>query len=432
MAAMSEGTRRRRAFVWCVAVLLTVCCAPLASAQTVNILLKGGHVIDPRNGIDAVMDVAIAGGRIQQVAPNIPTAGAQRVIDVTGLYVTPGLVDLHGHIAINADAPDGFTFRSGVTTIVDAGTFGWRNFADAQQQIKATQTRVLVFLAIAGNKGSRTGPSGVSQVQDLSEYDPVKTAATIKENSSVIVGIKVWKSPNFAGIEKAVEAGRLANVPVMIDFGEKTPPLSLEHLLLKVFRPGDIYTHTYAYHPNTREAIVDGDKNYQVRPFVLAARKRGIIFDVGHGGGAFGWQGAVPAMKQGFLPDTISTDLHRSSMNAGMKDMTNVISKFLAMGMSLQQVIAASTWKPAQVIKREELGHLSVGADADVAVFNLRKGTFGFTDVRNRVLKGTQLLEAELTIRGGRVVWDRNGTGAIPWDREPQPQPGGPVTSFVK
>lgn len=432
MAAMSGSSGRRRASAWCVAALLIVVYAPMANAQAVNILLKGGHVIDPRNGIDAVMDVAIAGGRIQQVAPNIPTAGAQRVIDVTGLYVTPGLVDMHGHLTPTADPPDGFTFRSGVTTIVDAGTFGWRNFADAQQQIKATQTRVLVFLAIAGNKGSRVGAGGTSQVQDLTEYDPVKTAATIQENRSVIVGIKVWKSPDFSGIEKAVEAGRLANVPVMIDFGEKTPPLSLEHLLLKVFRPGDIYTHTYAYHPNTREAIVDGDKNYQVRPFVLAARKRGIIFDVGHGGGAFGFQGAVPAMKQGFLPDTISTDLHKSSMNAGMKDMTNVMSKFLAMGMSLQQVIAASTWKPAQVIKREELGHLTVGAEADVAVFNVRQGNFSFTDVRNRVLKGTQKLEAELTIRAGRVVWDLNGIGGIPWDREPQAQPGGPVTSFAK
>jgi dihydroorotase len=177
---------------------------------------------------------------------------------------------------------------------------------------------------------------------------------------------------------------------------------------------------------------VDGDKNYELRPFVLAARKRGIIFDVGHGGGAFGWQGAVPAMKQGFLPDTISTDLHRSSMNAGMKDMTNVMSKFLAMGMSLPQVIAASTWKPAQVINRQELGHLSVGAEADVAVFNLRLGDFGFLDVRNRVLKGTQKLEAELTIRAGRVVWDLNGIGGIPWNRDPQAQPGGPVTSYVK
>jgi dihydroorotase len=137
-------------------------------------------------------------------------------------------------------------------------------------------------------------------------------------------------------------------------------------------------------------------------------------------------------MKQGFLPDTISTDLHHSSMNAGMKDMTNVLSKFLNMGMSLQQVIAASTWKPAQVIKRDALGHLSVGAEADVAVFNLRQGNFGFTDVRNRVLKGTQKLEAELTIRAGRVVWDLNGIGGIPWDREPQAMPGGPVTSYTR
>jgi dihydroorotase len=406
--------------------------APIAHAQAVNILLKGGHVIDPRNGIDAVMDVAITAGRISQVAPDIPIAGAQRVIDVTGLYVTPGLVDMHGHLGPTADPPDGFTFRSGVTTIVDAGTFGWRNFADAQQQIAATQTRVLVFLAIAGNKGSRVGGHGNILVEDLSDYDPVMTAAKARQHRALIVGIKVWKSPDFSGIEKAVEAGRLANIPVMIDFGEETPPLSLEHLLLKVFRPGDIYTHAYAYHPNTREAIVDGAKNYEVRPFVLAARKKGIIFDVGHGGGAFSFQGAVPAMKQGFLPDTISTDLHHNSMNNGMKDMTNVMSKFLNMGMSLQQVIAASTWRPAQVIKRDQLGHLSVGAEADVAVFNLRQGNFGFTDVRNRVLKGTQKLEAELTIRAGRVVWDLNGIGGIPWDREPQAQPGGPVTSYAR
>lgn len=407
MGEMHRSNRRGHARAWPLAVLFTLFIAQAVQAQQVNTLLKGGHVIDPRNGIDAQMDVAIADGRILQVAPNIPTQGAERVIDVTGLYVTPGILDMHCHLASGAGG-DGFTFRAGVTTCVDAGSYGWRNFQLAEEQITDLRTRWFVFLAITGGKGSPEGGHGSQLlVQDYSDYNPVMTAAKIRQNRDLIVGIKVWKSPDFWGIEQAVEAGRLADVPVMIDFGENTPPLSLEHLLIDIFRPGDIYTHAYAYHPRTRESIVD--ENFRVKPYVWAARERGIIFDVGHGGGAFGFPAAIPAMQQGFFPDVISTDLHASSMNGGAKDMANVMSKFLNMGMPLQKVIEASTWKPAQVIKREELGHLSVGAVADVAVFNLREGDFGFLDVRDILIKGTQLLEAELTLREGQIEWDRNG-----------------------
>jgi dihydroorotase len=338
-------------------------------------------------------------------------------VDVSGLYVTPGLLDMHGHLMEIADPPDGFTFRAGVTTLVDAGTMGWRDFEEAKRQIDASQTRVLAFLAITGAKGNFGGGHGRDLlVQDLTDYDPVVTAAKIRQHRDVIVGVKIWKAPDFSGIELGVEAGRLADVPVMIDFNEvasSSPSASsLEELLLRVLRPGDIYTHMYSQTPAKRLV----DESGRLKPFILAARERGIVFDVGHGGGAFSWHQAVPSAKEGFFPDVVSTDLHRISMNGGMKDMTNVMSKFLALGMPLQEIIHASTWRPAQVIRREELGHLSVGAEADVAVLNLREGSFGFLDSQGRLNHGSQKLEAELTLLGGRVVWDLNGIAATDWN----------------
>jgi len=202
----------------------------------------------------------------------------------------------------------------------------------------------------------------------------------------------------------------------MVDFGEHQPPNSIEDLFMKHLRPGDIFTHTFSYGPAVRETVVD--ESGKVKPFIFQAQKRGIIFDVGHGGGAFSWRQAVPSVSQGFLPNVISTDLHAESMNGGMKDMSNVMSKFLSLGMSLEDVILRSTWNPAKVIKRTDLGNLSEGADADVAVFNLRKGDFGFLDVRKTKLKGTQKLEAELTIRAGKIVWDLNGISAASWEEE--------------
>ena len=211
---------------------------------------------------------------------------------------------------------------------------------------------------------------------------------------------------------RAVDAGRETNVPVMVDFGTHTPPLSLEDLLLKHLRPGDILTHMYS-DVSGRVPIVD--ESGKVRPFVWEARKRGIIFDAGHGGGSFLFRQAVPAMAQGFRPDVISTDLHTGSMNSGMKDILNTMSKFMNMGMPLQDVIKSNTAKAAEVIKRPDLGHLSVGAEADVAVLNVRKGTFGFVDVGGGKLAGDQKLECELTVKGGQVVWDLNGISRPMW-----------------
>jgi dihydroorotase len=395
-----------------------------ANSQSIDILLKGGHVIDPKNNIDALMDVAITNNKISQVAASIPVANAKKVIDVKGMYVTPGLVDMHVHVYPGNDldayiangptsvAPDGFTFRAGVTTVVDAGSSGWRNFRQFKEQtIDKAQTRVLALLNIVG-----WGMVGRFEEQDVADMNPMMTSHMIKTLfPDVIVGIKAahyWG--DFTQVDKAVEAGKLANVPVMVDFGEHEPPNSIESLFMQHLRPGDIFTHTYSYGPAKRETVVD--ENGKVKPFVFAAQKRGIIFDVGHGGGAFSWRQAVPAMQQGFKPDVISTDLHTQSMNGGMKDLSNVMSKFMAMGMSLQEVVARSTWGPANVINRKELGNLTVGSDADVAVFSLRKGDFGFIDIRGTRLKGIQKLEAELTVRAGKIVWDLNGISTPAWD----------------
>jgi dihydroorotase len=391
------------------------------TAQDYTIVIKGGHVIDPKNNINEVMDVAIKDDKVVLVKKNIDAKQAQ-VVDAKGLYVTPGLIDIHSHNffgtkedhylgdGFEALPPDGFTFRTGVTTVVDAGGAGWKTFATFKAQtIDHSKTRVLSFLNIVGE-----GMRGGAYEQNLNDMDAKMTATTVM-NHKEIVGIKVahYSGAEWDPVDRAVEAGKTAKVPVMIDFGGNNPPLSIEELFMKHLRPGDIFTHAFAQLA-TRESIVDA--NGKLLPFVTEAQKRGIVFDVGHGGGSFRFSQAIPAMKAGFLPNTISTDFHTGSMNAGMKDQLNVMSKFLNMGMDLQQIIRASTWTPAQVIQREELGSLSVGSGADVAIFSLQKGKFGFIDSSGFRLDGTQKLQCELTIRDGKVVYDYNGISRPLWD----------------
>jgi dihydroorotase len=391
-----------------------------ASGQSYTTLIKGGHVIDPKNKIDAVMDVAIKDGAIALVAKNIDPAQAKQVIDARNMYVTPGLIDLHVHVFYGTKneqaimdgstsvSPDAFSFRAGVTTFVDAGSSGWRHFPEFRKNIiETSQTRVLAFLNIVG-EGMRGGPFE----QNIKDMDAHKAAEFAKSDTKNIVGIKLahYEGHDWSPTDSAVMAGRLANIPAMIDFGGSTPPLPMEELLMKHLRPGDIYTHCYAEWPKTREPGVD--EYGKVKPFVLEAQKQGRIFDVGHGGGSFFWSQAVPAIKQGFIADCISSDLHTGSMNSAMKDMCYLMSKFLCMGLSVQDVIMKSTWKPAQAINRPELGNLSVGSEADIAILSLEKGSFGFQDITGEKLTGTQKLVSQLTFRAGKVVWDLNGMAA--------------------
>jgi dihydroorotase len=301
--------------------------------------------------------------------------------------------------------PDGYTFRVGVTTVVDCGGAGWKNFATFKKNvIDVSQTRVLSFLNIVGE-----GMRGGNFEQDINDMNPKLAANAAKQYKDYIVGFKLahFNGEDWIPTDRVVEAGKLAELPVIIDFGGSKPNLSIEDLFFKHLRPGDIYTHTYAALGGAREEIVDA--NSTLKPFVLAAQKRGIIFDVGYGGASFNYSQAIPALKAGLYPNTISTDLHTGSMNSSMKDQLSVMSKFVNMGMSLTDVIKASTWKSAQVINRTSLGNLSEGAEADIALLNIRKGNFGFYDKTGYKLKGNEKFECELTIKGGKIVYDLNG-----------------------
>jgi dihydroorotase len=389
-------------------------------APKYELLLRGGHVIDPRNGISASRDVAIADGKVAAVAPQIAPADASKTIDVAGLYVTPGLVDIHTHVYAgtgekgsyagdNSVYPDGFTLRVGVTTVADAGGAGWRNFEDFKQRIiDRSKTRVLAFLNIVGH-----GMRGGGFEQDLADMAAQPAADVAVRYRGVIVGVKTahYSGPEWTPVERAVEAGTLADVPVMVDFGAKRAERPLAELVTRKLRSGDIYTHVFS------GLRGEQDQSGRVNAALWQARKRGVLFDVGHGAGSFVWGIAVPAVTERFLPDSISTDLHVASMNAGMKDMLNVMGKFLALGLSLDEVVQRATWNAARAIKQDGLGHLSVGATADVAVLRLERGRFGFVDVSGARLRATERLACELTLRDGKVVYDLNGLAQPDWDR---------------
>lgn len=385
---------------------------PAASGQSrYDLLLKGGHVIDPRNNIDGKMDVAIAQGKVASVAPDLPVSQAQKVVDLTGLYVVPGLVDIHTHLYATSgmrDAwagndsvlPDGFSFRTGVTTMADAGSAGWRNFEDFRSRvIDQSKTRVFAFLNIAG-----IGMVSDALEQNVHDMDPKATADMAKKHKDVVVGIKSahYQGPEWISIERAIEAGNLADIPVMVDFGYFLPDRPYYQMVTEKLRPGDISTHMF------RAPIPFVNKEGRLFKYLAQARQRGVKFDVGHGGGSFVFRNAAPSVQQEFYPDSISTDLHTGSMNGGMMDMVTTMSKLLVLGVPLKEVIRESTDSPAREIKHSELGHLSVGAVADLAVLNLMTGRFGYADASNGRLEGTQRLFCEMTFKDGKVVWDWN------------------------
>ena len=388
----------------------------LAGQPRYDLLLKGGHVIDPKNNIDRVMDVAISNGKIARVAQNIASGDAKKTVDVAGLYVTPGLIDLHTHLYIWPDLKgegvqaDAFSFRSGVTTMVDAGSSGWKTFPDFKTRvIDRSKTRILAFLNIVG------AGMGTGKEQDPSEMDPEAAARTAKANPAIIVGFKSahYQGPGWEAEEGAVKAGNATGLPVMVDFGRINAKRNINALFLDKLRPGDIFTHCFSGH---REELLESGT---LNPAMEAGRKRGIIFDIGHGAGSFYWYVAVPAYQEHFYPDSISTDLHTNSMNAGMKDMINVMSKLLNLGSPLAEVVRMSTWNPAKEIKHRELGNLDPGSDADIAVLRVDHGSFGFVDSAGARKSGNQLIVCEMTLRSGKVMWDLNGHASEDWQSFP-------------
>jgi dihydroorotase len=395
----------------------------LAAQPRFDLLLQGGRVIDPKNNVSALRDIGIKNGTIAAVEPHLNPTDALKVVNVTGLIVAPGLIDIHVHVFAgtgerssyagdNSVYPDPLTLRSGVTTVADAGCSGWRNFEEFNERIiSRSKTRVFAFINIVG-----AGMRGAKFENNLADMESGPAAEMAKKHRDVVVGFKTahYAGPEWTPVERAVEAGVAANLPVMVDFGTDHPERPLADLITKKLRPGDIYTHCYS---GLRHELTDDGK---VNPGMIEGRKRGVIFDVGHGAGSFAWRIVVPMMEQHFKPDSISTDLHIGSMNSGMKDMLNVMGKFLALGETLDEVIRQSTWNPAREIKHEELGNLSVGATADVAVLRVEKGDFGFVDMYGARMKGQRRLMCELTLRAGRVVYDLNGISRPDWKTLPK------------
>jgi dihydroorotase len=395
-----------------------------------DLLLKGGHVIDPANHVDAVMDVAVSKDRIAAVEKDIPASQSGKVVDASGLYVTPGLIDIHVHIGHGGAPLDWFTpegrahtapygipadlaLQAGVTTMVDAGSSGAETFPlEKEEVIDRAKVRVLAFLNIVAN-----GMQGGLE-QTVDQMDAKRCAETIKKYPEIIVGVKTahywaeepWDAEHtpWAAVDKAEECGRAVNLPVMFDFWPR-PDRSYAELILKKMRPGDIHTHVFAQ--QFPILLPDG----KINPILAQARARGVIFDVGHGAGSFWFRNAVPAVKQGFIPDSMSTDLH--SGNFTVLSMTNVMSKFLAMGVPLQDIVRRSTVNPAQEIHRPELGTLSVGKEADIAVLEQLNGSFGYIDCGLARMDAKVKLVARLTVRAGRIVYDPSGLSMVEWEK---------------
>ena len=430
---MREWTKTRLGFVVSLFIIFIIFVMPvntLAQTPRYDLLLKGGHVIDPANHLDAVMDVAVAKGKIAAVEKDIPAGQAGKVVDTSGLYVTPGLIDIHVHIGHGGAPLDWFTpegrthtapygipadiaLQAGVTTMVDAGSSGADTFLlEKEEVIDRAKVRVLAFLNIVAN-----GMQGGLE-QTVDQMDPKRCADTIRKYPDIIVGVKTahywteepWDAEHipWAAVDKAEECGQAANVPVMFDFWPR-PDRSYAELILKKMRPGDIHTHVFAQ--QFPILLPDG----KINPILAEARARGVIFDVGHGAGSFWFRNAVPAVKQGFIPDSISTDLHTG--NFTVLSMTNVMSKFLAMGVPLNELILRSTLNPAREIHRPELGTLSVGKDADIAVLEQLNGSFGYIDCGFARMDAKVKLIARMTVRAGRIVYDPSGLSMVEWEK---------------
>jgi dihydroorotase len=389
------------------------------SAQQFDLVLRNGHVLDPKNNVDRKCDVAIRDGKIAAIEPSIPASAAKKSVDISDLYLTPGLVDIHVHtftglrhnawgngdLSVPADV---IAIPNGVTTVADAGSSGWRDFPEFRRRIISnSKTRIFAFLNIVGS-----GMADSDDIAEQNEHDMDLNALSkmIEQNRDVIVGIKTahWQQPNFISMQKAVEAGNRNDLPVMVDFGWFDNK-SYEQMISSILRPGDISTHVF------RMPAPLLTPEGKPAPYMLDARKRGIKFDVGHGGGSFNFALAEPMVKNGFFPDSISTDLHVGSATGVMLNLPNVMSKMLALGIPLSEVIRESTTNPATEIGHPEIGQIAVGSVADIAVLRVEHGKFGYADLAGGKVDGTERISAEMTIRAGQIVFDRNARTAIPW-----------------
>ena len=380
-------------------------CGPLGADDRFDLLIAGGEVIDPDQSLRGVRDVAIRNGVVVAVAPSIAPARARHVIDAKGRLVVPGLVDLHAHVYPQGSAiglpADELVPYTATTTYVSAGDAGANNFSAFRHFIAAqSRSRLFAFLHI-----SSIGLAGfpVGEMHDIDYADVDLAAKTLAENADMLLGIKVRETASVVGnnglepLRRAIAAVERSGTRgrVMCHIGDAPGPLEA---LLDLLRPGDILTHAYSGFGNN--TVRDG----RVVAAALEAKARGVIIDVGHGAGSFDFTVAEPAIDQGLAPDTISSDIHSVSGNSpGMPYLPWVMSKFLALGVPLDQVIAMATCRPAKIIDRVPLlGTLRIGAPADVAILELVEGPVTFVDTKVHERRGTQHLRPFQTVRAGR------------------------------
>jgi dihydroorotase len=365
-----------------------------------DLVLRGGDVVDPSQGLHGPADVGIREGKIAAIAPEL-SEPARETIDVRGCFVTPGLIDLHTHVYAGATSwglkPDPVCLAHGVTTVVDAGSASWTSLAGFRWYIaEPAATRVLCYLHISGI-GLTYAPVG--EMVNLDFADPESVGQIAAENADLVVGVKVRQGTFQVGphgtepLRLAIEAAEIAGLPVMVHIAQG-PPLAE---ILSLLRPGDVVTHCFQ---GRGEPVVDPQGG--LLPAAREARERGVVMDVGHGGGSFRWEVGEAALDRGYLPDVISTDLHTYNRYGPVYDLPTTLSKFLHLGLTLDQVIERATVAPARALRRPELGTLAPGSPADVAVFAMEEGEFPFEDAHRGTRMGRRRLATRLTVRAGR------------------------------
>ena len=378
-----------------------------AAAQGYDLVLKGGRVLDERNGVDAVLDVAVKGGKIAVVGKGL-AGQARQVEEVSGAIVAPGLIDVHTHVyhkATSLSVDPGFIARrSATTTLVDAGSAGAGNYDGFRDYVMDhSPYRILAFLNISfpGIFGFDKDVSiGEATVREILRVD--RCVAKIEANRDRIVGVKVriggpvTGKLGLAALELALEAAEAVGLPLMTHIGT-APPSYAD--VVSMLRPGDILTHCFRPDPNS---ALDADR--KILKEVRAARERGVLFDIAHGMGAFGYETAEGALKDGFLPDLISSDVHVIAVEGPGFDLLHTMSKLLNCGLTLPEVIGMSASRPALAIRRPELGHLGVGAPADITVLRQVDSNYVFEDVVGAKRQGSTMLQPVAVYLGGKPM----------------------------